>query len=363
MIAVETVIRKLVGEYEFVIIPGFGALLSHQIPAAYDDMSQTFSPPAKKLAFNEFLKLDDGLLANYISRHEGLSHTEAVDYVKHYTDELRQNLEQRGQAQITGIGDFSKNIEGKLVFEPNTEKYFKDEWYGFEKIRAKQIDKKLISVAAAETYIAEEQVEVIEAEEERSNTFRWAKWAAAAVIATIVCGLSVFLVNSKNGDIQSTLNPFAELFPKSETVSEEKTETVVVPVEVAPSPATQPVVVDSSVIATKPGEAATVVKVDSAKEKAFVPAAKPQPAGSVEPVKESKFYVIAGTFKGMRQANVLLTQLKEKGFEDASILPPDRFGKKVKVAVNGYGNETDAYRASAKLKRVIGEAGWVYVRK
>src|SRR5215217_4855731 len=98
MIAVETVIRKLVGEYEFVIIPGFGALLSHQIPAAYDDMSQTFSPPAKKLAFNEFLKLDDGLLANYISRHESLSHLEAVDYVKGYTDKLRAGLQENGQA-------------------------------------------------------------------------------------------------------------------------------------------------------------------------------------------------------------------------------------------------------------------------
>jgi len=31
--------------------------------------------------------------------------------------------------------------------------------------------------------------------------------------------------------------------------------------------------------------------------------------------------------------------------------------------VSGYGNETDAYRASAKLKGVIGEAGWVYQRR
>lgn len=361
MIAVETVIRKLVGEYEFVIIPGFGALLSHQIPAAYDDMSQTFSPPAKKLAFNEFLKLDDGLLANYISRHESLSHMEAVDYVKGYTDELRRNLELRGQAQIDGIGGFSKNIEGKLVFEPNTEKYFKDEWYGFEKIRAKQVDKKLVPAAPVEAYVAEEQVEVIETEDDRSNTFKWVRWAAAAVIATIICGLSVFLVNSRNGGIQSTLNPFAELFSKSEGINKENVETVAVPVEVTPAPAIQPVADSAESIKQPVNE--TAVKVDSAEEKAVVPAIRPEPAAALEPSKVSKFYVIAGTFKGNRQANVLLAQLKEKGFEDASILPPDRFGKKVKVAVSGYGNETDAYRASAKLKGVIGEAGWVYKKK
>ncbi|MCF2491326.1 SPOR domain-containing protein [Dyadobacter sp. CY347] len=363
MIAVETVIRKLVGEYEFVIIPGFGALLSHQIPAAYDAMSQTFSPPAKKLAFNEFLKLDDGLLANYISRHESVSHLEAVEYVKGYTDGLRHNLEQRGQAQITGIGDFSKNIEGKLVFEPNTEKYFKDEWYGFEKIRAKQADKKIVPIAVADNYIAEEQVEVIEAEEERTNTFKWVRWAAAAAIATLICGLSVFLVNSRNGDIQSTLNPFTELFSKTETVKAESVETTVVE-PVSKEPAVKPVTNEDSVAVTAlPVEVPTPAKDDSVKAKLAIPAVKPEAIATIEPTSSSKFYVIAGTFKGVKQAKVLLAQLKEKGFEDASILPPDRFGKKVKVAANGYGTETEAYRASNKLKGVIGEAGWVYKKK
>ncbi|MCF2497784.1 HU domain-containing protein [Dyadobacter chenhuakuii] len=363
MIAVETVIRKLVGEYEFVIIPGFGALLSHQIPAAYDSMSQTFSPPAKKLAFNEFLKLDDGLLANYISRHESLSHLEAVEYVKGYTDELRHNLEQHGRAQIMGIGDFSKNIEGKLVFEPNTEKYFKDEWYGFEKIRAKQVDKKIVPIAVADNYIAEEQVEVIESEEDRTGTFKWVRWAAAAAIATLICGLSVFLVNSRNGDIQSTLNPFTELFAKAEATNEEKSETTVVEPETV-KPTAQPVLITDSVALTNlPVESAKPLKDDSVKAKMAIPAVKPEPAATIEPASSSKFYVIAGTFKGIKQAKVLLAQLKEKGFEDASILPPDRFGKKVKVATNGYGTETDAYRASNKLKGVIGEAGWVYKKK
>jgi hypothetical protein len=51
---------------------------------------------------------------------------------------------QQSLQSIAGIGAFSKNVEGKLVFEPKTEKYFKDEWYGFQKVKVKQFEKKAV---------------------------------------------------------------------------------------------------------------------------------------------------------------------------------------------------------------------------
>ena len=359
MIAVETIIRKLVAEYEFVIIPGFGALLSHQIPAAYDEVSLTFAPPAKKLAFNEFLKLDDGLLANYISRNERLSHQEAVDIVKGYTDKLRINLENSGQAEIVGIGEFRKNVEGKLVFEPNTGKYFKDEWFGFEKIKARRFEKAANTVSLGNTYIEDETIEVLDHEVAAVNPFRWGRWAAAAAIAAILCAFSLFLVNSESGDIKSTLNPFTELFSKSTTESYDHFKTVAVPEELIDVKAVEVPATPDSVSGNEvPSE---VVKAEPVIAEAVQPAAIAPSV--VKTPAEAKFYVIAGTFKGMRAARVLVEELKAQGFEDAGILAPDRVGKKVKVSVNGYDNETDAYRASAKLKTVIGEAGWVYQRK
>jgi len=190
MIAVETVIRKLIGEYEFVIIPGFGALLSHQVPAVYDGNSGIFAPPVKRLAFNEYLKLDDGLLANYISRHEKVTHADAVEYIKGYTDRLRSGLDINGEASIAGIGEFKQNVEGKLVFEPNTGKYFKDEWYGFEKIKAVVAQARPVAALNSAQYISDD-VEVVELETE-ARPRRWTGWAAAAVIAGLLCGLSFF---------------------------------------------------------------------------------------------------------------------------------------------------------------------------
>ncbi|SEJ62484.1 Sporulation related domain-containing protein [Dyadobacter sp. SG02] len=355
MIAVETVIRKLIGEYEFVIIPGFGALLSHQVPAVYDGNSGIFAPPVKRLAFNEYLKLDDGLLANYISRHEKVTHADAVEYVKGYTDRLRSGLDIHGEASITGIGEFKQNVEGKLVFEPNTGKYFKDEWYGFEKIKTVEVQARPVAALNSAQYISDD-VEVVELETE-ARPRRWTGWAAAAVIAGLLCGLSFFLVNTENEYIKSTLNPFSEMFSRKDAV-----ETTVVKSEEVKTP--EPAPVREEIVAkvdSMPVDSAPVNPVETV---ASTPA--PAPAAiEAKPVEiaSAKFYVIAGAFKGTKQANVLLAELTKKGFTKALIIPGDERSKKVKVAVDGFDNETDAYRASNELKKVIGEAGWVFKKK
>jgi hypothetical protein len=356
MIAVENVIRKLVGDYEFVIIPGFGALLSHQVPAIYDSTSETFSPPVKKLAFNEYLKLDDGLLANFISRQEKISHLEAVDYVKKYTDNLRSALEANGNAQIVGIGEFSMNVEGKLVFERKTEKYFKDDWYGFEKISARKFQARVIANPVVDTIDKGEVVEVFEFHQKPRAAFKWTSWTSAAVIAGLLCGLSLFLFNSQNSYVKSTLNPFTELFDSAVEENQVKAEV----------PATS----DIKVLENE--EAVAEENIEDSVDAVIIPpvvADGAEISEVIEEVKETpvvsdaKFYLVAGAFKGTKQANVLLNQLKEKGYDEALILPGDRYSSKVKVAVKGFDNERDAYIASSQLKSVIGEPGWVFKKK
>jgi nucleoid DNA-binding protein len=358
MIAVETVIRKLVTDYEFVIIPGFGALLSHQVPVSYNTETGMFLPPAKRLAFNEFLKLDDGLLANYISRHEQITHAEAIAHVKSYTDKLRFALQTTEHAAIDGIGKFSMNVEGKLVFEPNTDKYFKDEWYGFRNTTAKMVEKKASLYTSPVVHLHEEEVEVLEAEEAKSFKINWIAWTSAAMIAGLMCYFSLFFVSS-NAENKSTLNPFTSLFEKITTDSPEKV------VKKIPVPVKRKTVyiVKKSPVITEDSVITTIAEPVSVKKD--MPLAKVKTA---LPVKTSSavnkhFYLIAGTFKGTRQANVLLDDMKAKGYTDAVIINADKYSKKVKVAVEGFENEDDAYRASAKLKKVIGEAGWVYRKR
>ena len=352
MIAVQKVIRKLVSDYEFVIIPGFGALLSHQIPAIYDRDSGMFSPPVKKLAFNEFLKLDDGLLANYISREENIAHIEAVAYVKRYADALRSSLEADGETGIEGIGEFKTNTEGKLVFEPNTENYFKDEWYGFRTVPARIVERNTFTNEDSPGLAVSADAELVGIEDTRSVKINWMRWSAAAVLVGMALFISFSLFQSGSASNKSTLNPF-DYFNKETIVADSK-----------PSPPSQqqPVKNETVVVADEVKEEVTEDSLKSSSELVPVKSeitAENAPSDSAE----KKYYLIAGAFKGRKQASVLLKSLQSKGFEDAFLIPASAYSKKVKVAVLGFDEEKDAYRASTRLKEVIGEDGWVYKRR
>lgn len=357
MIAVETVIRKLVTDYEFVIIPGFGALLSHQAQAFYNAETGMFSPPDKRLAFNEFLKLDDGLLANYISRHEQISHGEAVAYVKRYTDKLRISLQTSEHATIEGIGEFSMNVEGKLVFEPNTDRYFKDEWYGFRSTTAKLVEKRSSALNTPVVHLHEEHVEVLEEEAPRSVKVNWIAWTSAAMIAGLMFYFSLFYVSS-NGENRSTLNPFTSFFDKM-SISSPPVE----PKKVIAPTKRRVVYVVRKASTEKIDSVSTAIVQPSVKEKALEVKPEVVVPTVTAPVSNKQFYLIAGAFKGNRQANVLLEEMKKKGYADAIIIESDKYSKKVKVAVEGFESEGDAYRASAKLKKIIGEESWVYKKR
>lgn len=356
MIAVETVIRKLVSEYEFVILPGFGALLSHQVPAIYDQDSGIFAPPVKKLAFNEFLKLDDGLLADFISREEKISHLEAVSYVRQYTDILRSSLKSEGKTKIDGVGEFEMNVEGKLIFEPNTEKYFKDEWYGFKSISAKTFEINIDSkIPVLESHIVtDDHVKIVDfIQESKKLNFNWTRWASAALIAGIMFYVSFFLVSVNKESIKSNLNPFANLFEQKAAVKQKVNKPEIL------KPASVQIN-DNTINSSEKIIEAVNTEVPNETVAVNVPEVKNEIV-----IKETNkdFYLIAGAFKGMKQANVLLVEMKSKGYDKAIIIPSDKYSKKVKVAVEGYASEQEAYSASAQLKRIIGEDGWVYKRR
>ena len=54
-------ISELLYRYECVVVPGLGAFLTHKVSAEIDAQAQVFSPPKKRLSFNEQLQQNDGV--------------------------------------------------------------------------------------------------------------------------------------------------------------------------------------------------------------------------------------------------------------------------------------------------------------
>ena len=123
-------INALLHRHDCVIIPDFGAILTHKVSAQIHETTNTFYPPKKVLAFNEQLNQNDGLLANHIAKCEGCSYSEAIQQIKLFTLQISNSIKEQGTYSIKHIGVFSLNIEGRLVFKPNYLNNFLVESFG-----------------------------------------------------------------------------------------------------------------------------------------------------------------------------------------------------------------------------------------
>ena len=77
-------ISELLYVSDCVIIPGLGGFVANSRSAFLNPAQHTFNPPVRRIAFNASLRTNDGLLANYVSRREGITYGDAVTKIKYF---------------------------------------------------------------------------------------------------------------------------------------------------------------------------------------------------------------------------------------------------------------------------------------
>lgn len=127
-------IRELLFEYDCVTIPGLGGFITQAKPARLMRERRRIYPPSRIVSFNALLSNEDGLLANAIARHEGISYREAVQRIEFFTLECKKDLESGKSVTFEGVGIMSVNPEGNLTFQPFPDVNFSASNYGLDSI-------------------------------------------------------------------------------------------------------------------------------------------------------------------------------------------------------------------------------------
>lgn len=352
MVRIDQYIRSLLFEHDCVIIPDFGGLLTRRSEAGYISNAGIYTPSRKKVAFNEVLKLDDGLLVYTISIHEKINREEASRLVREFVDKLRSKLAYKEEVVLKGIGAFTMNQEGKCVFEPDNFTNFDTEWYGLSELEAKMLQQE--SEIAEEIYPESTFTESFEPGKPVSKSyFQWAGWAAAAVMAGLL--LFVGAYGETLGNIQGSANPFHSMNPVSwlngisegvKSVWSAGDETIAVKeVEMA----------DNTVLTEEKADAV------------IIPAEEKEEISVLATVAESvpltkRYELIVGSFTTMEAAETLKNEFIRKGYADAYII--EKGGRKFhKVAALNTDNLNEAYTLRKKLEKISGDGVWVFEDK
>ena len=124
-------LKELLTEYECVIIPDFGALLTRYTPSSVDTNSSLFSPPKKEVSFNSLLFKNDGILTNFYAKKYNLNYENALKNLNLQVDFIKDRIKSV-PVIIDGVGEFSSDKEGKIIFSPYNNFNFELNSFGLE---------------------------------------------------------------------------------------------------------------------------------------------------------------------------------------------------------------------------------------
>jgi hypothetical protein len=384
MASVNDYLKKLLYQYDCVVVPELGAFLTHYQSATFTEINGLYQPPRKRVAFNEALRLDDGILANYIMLHEPVTREGAQRHISQFVAELRQQVEKSGRFDIDGLGAFTRNDEGRLQFEPSLRHNFFGEAYGMSAVAVQLVNRALQPEPAIEAVPVTALGPALGQDEEVSLTpLRPSRpyWrvAAAALLIGSLGAVSYFSVIKPGEPLQSSLDP-SRLFhtsaslvkravamketPKDDVSISPKAAPVTVPVAPVAVKKTEPVPVKPVIVETKaPATSApTPAEIKVAPVNKVVTDPKVTVAPVVKPVRTGTHYmVIAGVFLSKQNALRLRRQLRKAGYADAYVILPHKDQKEVyKVAAVGSPMRSEAVANLDSISKLAGAEAWIF---
>lgn len=302
-------ITDLLYRYECVIIPEFGGFVTNTQSARISNYSNTFYPPSKKLSFNNHLKNNDGLLANYIASVDKMPFKSAMNFIRFEVNRWKEELA-NSDVTLDGIGTLSLDND-KILFEPQKEVNYMTDAYGLGTVVSSEIKR--------ETY--KKQVEKLEEKapilmhktvKERPNYLKYA--------AIFIIGLSLL-----------SLAGYQLYQDRSHKI------------EVATAKEQQ------KIIEQKVQQATFIVS-------------DPLPSILLNATRTTyPYHVIAGAFRFPENADKMVNLLQEQGFSNARILGVNQWGL-TQVSFESFDTRSEALDSLFSLRKSMNEDAWLLVQ-
>lgn len=200
-------VAELLYKHNCVIIPDFGGFITNYKETGFEESRNLINPPCKKVAFNQILVENDGLLVNHWAQKKGISYTESFKNVSDFAVFLKETIVSNKSFDFKNIGTFYLNTENKIIFIPYLGHNFLESSFGLQPIKVKPLqlqpvvsvisEKPNLEIAKPEIGVEHEIVERTLKPLYFENSL-FLKAASIALIAAVtVFTINFLLTNSK----------------------------------------------------------------------------------------------------------------------------------------------------------------------
>ena len=333
-------IYELLLHHDCVVVPALGGFLATRENARIDPVKLTAIPPVRKIAFNVYLRNNDGLLAKRLVETEQVSYPEALQEIEAYVQGLLSALNKGERIAIRQVGQLQYDADKNIQFEPDTKSLFLTDSFGLNVLPVHAI--------SVDTRRAKKK----SLKHKPSQSINKVKTGNRSLVSFLALGgallwfgLNIYIV-SKDHYSKASLN-LLDNTEVNETAIKQK---------LTPPPAV--VKVETVfVAATKPDSTSIIPAQD--KRAVVKGQSNTSSNASQTPNEKESFYLIAGVFKSKENADKLTSQLQLDGFIGAGIV--DQKGGKFYVSAASFLKKSDALVANDSLSK-INKSFWVFHR-
>lgn len=384
-------IRTLLRDHDCVIIPDFGGLIAEYAPAQIHPVRHTLAPPTKRVAFNQALTRNDGLLVDALSRATNLTTAQARAQVHAAVQRMEEELAGNRRVELVGIGYLRRAVGQGIEFEYTGAQNLLPASYGLPELISRP-------VRATDALLARERqaaVPMLAAGRSRRQT-KLLKAAAAVIVVALALGAN-YLFALRQGYLPDTMtlgagqeqaapvrlapvaakkiiarqqaalanDNWSEVAPAAKVSSEPVAE---------PTPRAATTEPSSAVVAPAAAKVEKTIALAPPKQsvpKAAAKAKKPAPGwekAEVSTVKEDasstiksatgRYYIIAGSYRSLAGAEKGRQALVRLG-KPARVILPQHGSRQYKLSVADFADRTSADRQAQILRARLGSI-WVF---
>jgi hypothetical protein len=310
---IDVEIQDLLYRNDCVIIPGFGAFICTKKSAQLLE-NHNFIPPKKYLNFNPSIVSNDGLLVNYISETRTVSYDEALQIVQEVVEGWRNKLSLINRIYLLKIGNLILNNENFIEFIPEDTSNFLSSSFGLSPIispiieKNEKVEEKVVLVASKVLPLENTKVKIIDnLDKKRSNYWRFVAVFLLFFIVSSFIGLFIYNKNIEN----KTIAIENKVNKKIEKKINEATFTI-------------PILTFNDF--------------------------------SVNSELKGIYYIVAGSFSKIENADKLKLHLEDKGFKSEIIY---RSNKMYSVTYNNFSSEIEAENFRKNNQKNINSDAWI----
>ncbi|WP_299822225.1 HU family DNA-binding protein [uncultured Pontibacter sp.] len=384
---VEKHIKSLLYDHDCVIIPEFGGLITRYVSARINPVKHSFLPPSKKVAFNEKLVLNDGLLISTIAFRNNVSKEEAQQMVADFVHHAKTTLQQDNKFILHDIGVFKYNTERRLEFEYVESDNMLEASFGLPELTARPI--RFEEPAVLRTLKKEIQPEKTQTKQPFKKRLKRAYNVAAGLALTGLSVSALYFLSLQADYNLSSLNPimlFNQSFNSGATAAADKyapdyipfTEEermlnyqVILPATQQPVAVAEETLIEEELLqdevynwdASDASEETTDLVATEVVTNEINPVAvveEPEKEKTTINKQTNRFYIITGGYSTYLSAENARYEVQTKDFNDAKVLEPGRGSKLYRVSVADFETEEEAHAALDKYRSTFGETIWVF---